>query len=313
MKTTIAAPARILCAGLVAAGLCGAPAAAEDLFGLNLSGSFGESGFDRNRYVPPITMFTLNETPFITSEVRPIYVYHQIPDGFITDGGTVNAVAVQARLAVNERLGIIATTDGWADIDFESVLPDTDGFLDIAAGAKYAIISDPAAGQIVTAGLRYTASIGNVDTAGIDLTGSHAGFIDGFVTGARTYDTGLQLQGSLGLNWGISDRSWSFFHLHGHANYEIVDNFFPLVEANLILPVDGGDRIPGAQLTGADVFDIGASDPVSIMTLAIGARYRFAPNVIFGAAVEGNVLDIGDDTAESVYGWRITTDLTVHF
>jgi hypothetical protein len=25
------------------------------------------------------------------------------------------------------------------------------------------------------------------------------------------------------------------------------------------------------------------------------------------------MLDIGDDTAESVYGWRITTDVTVHF
>lgn len=300
-------------AGLLAAaaGLAAQPAMGQDAFGMPLAGSFGDGGF--NRYVPPVTMPTLNETPFITSEVKPIYIYHKIPDGFLTGGGTVNAVAVQARLAITERLAFIATTDGWADLDFEAGLPDTDGFLDIAAGLKYAIVSDPAMGQIVTVGARYTAPIGNVDTAGIDLTGGGAGYLDAFVTGAKLYDNGTQIQGSLGVQWGIDDENWSYIHAHGHFDHEILPGFSPLVEINAILPIDGGDRIPGANLTGADVFDIGASNPDPILTLAVGARYRPMDNVILGAAIEGNILDIGDDSASSVYGMRITTDVTIHF
>lgn len=310
MIKTITTARKTLGAGMVAAGLVAGPAAAQDMFGLDLAGSLGEGGFDH--YVPPVTMPTLSESPFITTELKPIYIYHRIPDGFITDGGSVNAIALQGRIALTDRLAIIATTDGWADLDFKRALPDTDGFLDLAAGVKYAVISEPQAGNIVSVGLRYEAPVGNVETAGIDLTGGGAGYIDGFVTGAKIVGDS-QVQGSLGVKWGIDDDNWSFVHAHAHADTELLPNFFPLVEANVILPIEGGDRLPGASLTGADVFDIGASEPDPIFTLAIGARYRFSDSIIAGAAVEGNMLDIGDDTAESVYGWRITTDVTVHF
>lgn len=293
-------------AAVIAASLSAGPALAFD-------GSFG-SGFDRARYVPPVTMPTLSETPFITSEVKPIGIYHSIPNGFVTGGGDVYAGAVQARFAVTDRIGIIATTDGYADINFDGVLPDTDGFLDIAAGAKYAIVSDPEAGNLLTAGLRYTAPVGNVETAGIDLTGSSGnGYIDVFLTGATLLNGGTNVQGSIGYQVALSDENWSYIHVHGHIDHEIAPNFFPLLEFNAIIPTSGGDRIPGANLTGADVFDIGASDPVSIVTLAIGARYRVFDNMVVGAAFEGNVADVADSSAESVYGWRITTDLTIHF
>jgi len=296
----------------LAAALGLAPAAgAEGLFGLDLSGSLGEGGFDR--YVPPVTMFVLNETPFITTELRPIYAYHRLPDGFLTGGGDVHAVALQGRVAITERLGFIATTDGYADLDFDAGLPDTDGFLDLAAGLKYALISDPAAGRILTAGIRYTAPIGDIDTAGIDLTGRGDGYVDVFLSGARLYDSGTQVQGSIGVNLSVDGDNVSNVHLHGHLDHEILPGLFPLVEANMLLPIDGGNQLPGANLTGADVFDLGASDPETIFTLAIGARYRPMQNVIFGVALEGNILDIGDDTAESVYGTRVTTDVTIHF
>lgn len=292
-------------------GAAGTEAPAQSLFGFDLKGSFGEGGFDR--YVPPVTFFVLNETPFITTEVKPIYAYHDIPDDFVTQGGHVNAVALQGRLALGDRFGIIATTDGWADVKFNAGLPDTDGFLDIAAGAKYAVYSNPEDGEILTVGLRYTAPVGNVDTAGIDLTGGGNGYLDGFVTGAKLFDFGTQIQGSLGFQGALSDENWSYFHAHAHVDHEVLPGLFPLVEANLIAPVSGGDRLPGSKLTGADIFDLGASDPQTIFTLGGGLRYRALDNVMLGAAVEGNLLDIGGSTADSVFGWRVTTDVTIHF
>ncbi|MEM8790311.1 MAG: hypothetical protein AAGE80_01740 [Pseudomonadota bacterium] len=295
-------------ATLVLAAL-GSPAQAQSLFGFDLRGSFGENGFDR--YVPPVTMFVLNETPFITTEVKPIYAYHNIPDGFITQGGDVNAVAVQGRLALGDRLGIIATTDGWADVDFETTLPDATGFLDLAAGVKYAFYSVPEDGEIITAGIRYTAPIGGVDTAGIDLNGNGSGFLNTFVTAAKLWDK-TQVQGTAGFQWGLSDENWSYIHTHGHVDYEITPGVFPLMEFNLLIPVDGGDQIPGANLTGADIFDLGAGNPDAIFTVAGGVRLRPLDNLIFGVAVEGNLPDLSG-MATSVYGWRVTTDLTIHF
>ncbi len=303
-------------AAALAAALVAAPAAAQDPLGLgmDLAGSLGERG-GWTRYVPPVTQFVLNETPFITTELKPVFLYHNIPDGFITDGGRVIAGAVQGRLAINDRFAIIATTDGYADIDFDEVLPDTDGFLDLTAGVKYALISDPAAGNILTAGLRYVAPVGNIETGGIDLNGgSSKGYVNGFLTGAKIFETGTQVQAAVGYQAAL-DRSenWSFVHLHVHVDHEVSPGFYPLIETNFILPTDGGQRIPGASLTGADVFDIGASDPDGIVTFAAGARYRFTENVIAGGAFEANLVDIGADEANSVYGWRITTDLTIHF
>ena len=125
--------------------------------------------------------------------------------------------------------------------------------------------------------------------------------------------TRARKQGSIGFQWGIDDENWSYIHAHGHVDHEVLPGVFPLIEVNALVPVDGGDRIPGANLTGADIFDIGASDPEAILTLAIGARYRPLDTVILGAAVEGNVLDMNDPAAASVFGMRITTDVTVHF
>jgi hypothetical protein len=91
---------------------------------------------------------------------------------------------------------------------------------------------------------------------------------------------------------------------------------YPLVEANLVVPIDGGNQLPGVNLTGADIIDIGASDPEEILSLAIGGRARLSDIIIMGAAFEKNILseDITgtSGTEASVWGWRITTDLTIH-
>jgi hypothetical protein len=286
--------------------------------GLNLAGSFGEGGFAR--YVPPVTMPTLNETPFITTEVKPIYMYHKIPNDFLTDGGTVNVVALQARLAITDRLGFIATTDGYTWIDFDEGLSNTDGWNDITAGLKYAVVSDPAGGTIVTLGARYTLPVGTLETDGLDLNGTGDGYVDVFASAAQLFDK-TQVQGSLGAQIAISDDNWSYIHGHLHVDHEIFPGVYPLLEANLIAPIDGGDVLPNTSLTGAEIVDIGASDPDDILTLAAGLRARASENIIFGAAFEKNVLSsnikfLGADqpgTDSSVWDWRITTDVTIHF
>lgn len=183
MTRTISPRHLALGAGLVALSLSSTSALADGPFGLKLDGSFGAGGF--SRYVPPITNPLFNETPFITSELKPIYIYHDIPNSFVTDGGDVNVIALQARLAITERLGFIATTDGYSFLDFKSTLPDDNGFNDLAAGFKYAFYSDPAEGMIATAGLRYTIPVGSLESGGLDFNGTGNGYLNPFVTAAK--------------------------------------------------------------------------------------------------------------------------------
>ena len=162
------------------AALASGPALAE---GLDLAGSLGDGGF--SRYVPPVTNPLFNETPFITTEARPIYIYHHIPDDFLTGGGTANVVALQARVAITERLGFIATADGYSWLDFDNTLPDDSGLNDITAGLKYAVISDAEAGSIATLGARYTIPVGTLRTGGLELNGTGNGYVDVFATAAQ--------------------------------------------------------------------------------------------------------------------------------
>ena len=65
-------------------------------------------------FVMPVGNFTYFEDPFITTDIRLMYVYHEIPDDSVLRGGQVHAVAVQIRVALTERLALIATKDGYS-------------------------------------------------------------------------------------------------------------------------------------------------------------------------------------------------------
>ncbi len=292
---------------MAAAAVSLAPiAAAAGPLGLNLQGSLGEGGF--TRYVPPVTNPIFNETPLITTEIRPIYFHQNIPSDFPTGGGEINVVAAQVRVAITDRLGFLATTDGFAFADFDAALPDSKGFADLAVGLKYALVYDPAAGEILTLGARYTIPSGTLDVGAIDLTGYGAGYAHLF--GAAMKISGpWQFEGNVGIQQALSSDGTSFAYGSAHVSYEVWPGVYPLVEANVFLPYDGGDRLPGSSLTGFDVADFGSSDPKDSVTLAAGMRWRPAENVILGGAFEYNV----SESQNHVFEWRAMFDAVIHF
>ena len=279
-------------------------ATAGDLF--KLEGSLGEGGFAR--YVPPVTNPIFNETPLITTEIRPIYFHQKIPGDFVTGGGNIDVVAAQLRLAVTDRFGLLATTDGYAFADFDGVLPDSEGFADLAIGAKYAAHYDPAAGEIFTLGLRYTPPTGNLNVGALELSGNGAGYLHAFGSGMNIIDR-FQLQGNLGIQQGLSSELTSFFYASAHLSYEVAPGVYPLIEANAFIPYDGGDQIPGSRLTGFDVADLGSSDPEDTVTIAGGLRWRALDNAIVGAAFEYNL----NEGPNSLFQWRAMFDVAIHF
>lgn len=269
---------------LVAAALGATPAGAQSWF--DFKGSFGPSG--HRRYVPPVSNPLFNETPYITTELRPIAFHQTIPDEFLTGGGDIDVVAAEVRIALTERLGFIASKDGYADIHFKSALPDESGFANISAGLKYAVISDPAADAILTLGVEYEPPTGDLETGGISLQGDGDGFLNLFVTGAKAWGR-VGFQGSAGVNLALDgDHDSSLLHYSAHLDLEVLPRFFPLIEVNGYTAVDDGERT-AADFEGVDLVNFGATDAGTVLTVAVGARYIAADWLRFGVAYEAPV------------------------
>lgn len=56
----------------------------------------------------------------IRSEIRPIFAYHRIDDGFL-GGGDAQLYAVQIRYALTDRLALIATQDGYFSVNNDAI------------------------------------------------------------------------------------------------------------------------------------------------------------------------------------------------
>ena len=312
--------------GAVHAADLGRPIAVSDDAPTDVEG-FSVLGFNigrggrPDRYVPNISNPLFNETPFITTELRPIFIYNDIPDSFpnlpaVPGGGNIVIGAAEARLALTDRLGFIATSDGFADINFNG-LPDETGFVNITAGLKYSVFQNLDKNAAVSVGLRYQIPIDTLETAGIEFQAAGAGFFTPFLTAATDLsDFGLDkagIQASAGVNIAVDqDDETSIFHFSLGANYELFDNFFPVLELNGFVPIIDGERFTGpvlGELNGVDLGNFGSDSRDTTVTLAGGARYRLHENAIGGLAFEGQVTD----RTSSLVNWRITADLVLHF
>ncbi|MDJ0945926.1 MAG: transporter [Kiloniellales bacterium] len=308
-RAAMAAGVLIVLAVTAAVGEVRAEEGQPGFLGLDLKGSLGEGR--HSRYVPPVTNPILNETPYITTEARAFYFYNEIPNDFVTEGGHINLVALQLRLALTERLGFIATKDGYVDAYFDEVLEDEDGFANIALGFKYALYSEPETESLLTAGLRYEIPIQNLETGGIELQGNGDGFLNPFVSGTRSFgDFGLQA--SIGANLALRpSEDTSILHYSLHADYEVLPGLFPIFEVNGYTAVDNGNRSKGAigQLDGLDALNFGSEDRDTTVVVGGGLRYQFNDNIQIGAGAETPVTE--DDN--TIMEYRLYFDAVLSF
>ena len=91
-------------------------------------------------------------------------------------------------------------------------------------------------------------------------------------------------------------------------DYEILPDFFPLVEVNGFVPIIEDARQNSFRFEGLDLVSIGGSDPEFVTTFAVGSRYRFNKHVLAGVAYEVPITEDKD-----IMDWRVTADLVVIF
>lgn len=258
----------------------------------------------RERLIEPLSQPTIFESPVIDSQLRPIVMLHTIPDdNAALPDADVRIYALQARFALSDKLALIATKDGYIQLE-PSGGGDEDGFADIAGGLKYAFYEDSDAGVIVTGGAIYETTTGDEEV----LQGNGDGVIRPFVSAG--YDGGaLNVLGLVGYNHPLdSDAESTSFDYHMHVSYEVTPDFAPLVELNGITWTDSGNAL-GVNFEGGDLINLGATDADgSLLSAALGARYRLTEMLSLGAAYE-----VPLSSREDILNDRITFDLVWSF
>lgn len=256
--------------------------------------------------ISPVSVPTVNEDPRVTTELRPMYLYTSIPKSFVTGGGEYSVVAVQLRLALTDRIGFIATKDGYIFLrpqnEIPGVVENEDGFANLAFGFKGTVWKDDASAAIATVGLRYEAPSGNRDVLQGQLLHEGDGLLNPFLSAAKGFGD-FHASIYTGPRVAISGDT-TFWDSSLHLDYRI-DRFYPLVEFNWIHAIDGGKRLPLDE-EGFDLVNLGASeaDNEGVVTIAFGTRVRLMDRLDLGVTGEYPIT-----SREDIISWRITTDL----
>ncbi len=255
--------------------------------------------------ISPVANPLFFESPLIQTELRPLFVHHNISDGFI--GGEARVFALQARWAVTDRLAIIATKDGYIDLDSNVGALNNDGWADIAAGVKYALIDDIENQFILTPGLKFELPSGNQRV----FQGNGSGEFNLFVSTMKGWDK-FHATASGGVRVPVDfDEETSSAHYSLQLDYYTCKWFIPFVVANgftVLSETDNGPVFGGIE--GFDLINFGASDAKGFTQVAVGAGFRskLTKNLDLGFAYEKGVTN-----PKGLFDDRYTIDLVLHF
>jgi hypothetical protein len=314
---------KAILAPIVALGTCTASFAGVSLTPASSGSVVGSDWLQDLRR--PITNPTLFDLAVPSTNIRPIFAYHALPDfvnttaGNLPVGGDVQVYALQLEYALSERLSIVATKDGWVDFNPDATLSSESGFANLGGGLKYAFLLDPEARHALSGSMTFEFPTGNSDV----FQGAGDGSVNLILSGVKMWDQ-LQLAGGAGVTIPFSDQQATSSFLSGHVSYEVTPWFIPLLEVNWFSVLDAGDgrrafnsqaggAVPViAEFEGFDFFNIGsgnAEENRHLVTAAVGFRSKITDSVQTGIAYEIPLTSEENSVIES----RLTLDLTWRF
>lgn len=255
--------------------------------------------------ISPVTNPLFFEDPRITTEIRPIFLHHKIDDGFLTKGGDVRVYAAQLRWAVTDRLALIATKDGYIEFNPNKVLTHEEGWADLSAGIKYALVDSEEHQFILTPGLKLELPTGNRRV----FQGNGSGEWDLFVSAAKGWDK-WHLTGTVGARI-PNDFSEETAQAHAslQLDYYACRWFIPFASAHTFTVLSEADQL-GLRTEGYDLINFGASNAEGRTQGVLGAgfRSRLHKRVDLGFAYEKGVTD-----PKGIFDDRFTVDLIFRF
>ncbi len=251
----------------------------------------------------PVTNPIFFESAQIQSEVRPLYLYHRLDDGFV-GGGSISVYALQLRYALNDRLALIATKDGYIDTHTPGI-GNRGGWADLAAGLKYAVIRDDANQFQLTPGFTVTLPTGNEKVFQGNGKGEWNVFVSaikGFGDFHASANVGARVPNDFSKNT-------ASLHYSGQLDYYVCQWFTPFVAVNAFSTLNGAGGL-AINTEGFDLINFGSGHANGQTQAAVGAgfRSRLMANLDLGFAYEIEVTRQTD-----IFKDRFTVDISWRF
>jgi hypothetical protein len=253
-------------------------------------------------FISPMTNPVYFEDPRTLTEARFIYAHHKVP--LTAGGGDIDLFAVQVRAAINDRLSIIATKDGY--MTSSNPLID-DGWADINVGLKYNLRKNAHTQRILSAGATYELPVGSTRS----LQGNGDGVFNLFLSGGAQLGSKSHWVSGAGLVLpadSAEESQWSYWSNHFDTQLGCT-NLHPFMEVNWYHWMKSGDGgINGIE--GGDLFNFGSTGVAGndIVTGAIGLKYKPCKNTEIGVAWEAPMTERRD-----VLDNRLTFDLILRY
>jgi hypothetical protein len=271
---------------------------------------FSDHGFDC--ITTPISNPFLAEDPRALTEIRPIFIYQNVPGSQPNfQGGNIWFFGARGSIALTDRFSITLNKLGGIDVrPGSATMPSDFGFAELWLGPKYTFWRDTQTGTVAAGGLIFQIPTGSSktlqDTGSLSLTPYvsvgqtlqefNSGAFNGIATAGYTFAT----------DHGRSD----YFYMTGHLDFDVGNyhRFYPVVELNWFQYGKGGDRYFSGQ--GQDLINTGAQNSASagIITGAIGARFKITEASQFGAAFELPIFGNRD-----LFQYRFTIDFIFRY
>jgi hypothetical protein len=250
-------------------------------------------------FVSPMINFVFFEDPRTVSELRPIFVHHNVPDLIgpgIPAGGSIQLYAMQFRVALTERLSVIGVKDGYI-VDNTNGALDTlldDGWADITAGLKYNLLRNTETGTLASVGFTYEIPLGSTQALQSVGDGEFHCFLTG---GQRLLDGDAHLLSSLGYRFAANNElTGDAIHWSNHFDYRLTNRAYIFTEAAWWHWTDEASVGLPLGVAGQDLFSLPSTNIVGndLVTQSVGLKFKPRWNVELGTAYEFPLTEFKD-------------------
>ncbi len=278
------------------------------LFDTDKNGLFS-SDHEFDNFVSPISNPFLFEDPRSLTEIRPNFIYQKIPSPQPNfQGGNIWAAALQGRIAITNRFSITLNKIGVTGVNSSSSSPlgDHVGLTELWFGPKVTVIRDEEYGTILAVGSQFHVPLGSgsvyQNTGKLSVV-PYATFGQTFLkTRLGSFNTLL----AAGYSFSINNARSDYFYSSAHVSYDVGNyhRFYPVAELNWFqVTTNGTSNIIKGE--GRDLVNFGGEGKgSSLLTGALGARYKVTKNIEVGAAYEIPLVGNRD-----FFSQRFTVDL----